>query len=373
MRKYCLLLLILLLAVPVSAQDFTTDPNANITWPPPVFVLRGEFALYGTADLPNMVNYFLEYRRLSEDFTPNENALWIPITLPSSTPVREDVLGMWDTATVADGPYEIRMTVNVTSGSPVFVIVRPVRVENDVQPAATATPTPEPEATASPVPTDEPTPTVIDRTPRVEAAANANVRSGDSTVYPVVAGLSSGETAPIVAISNTGSGWYQIELPGGGRGWVSPTVVRVQGDLRNVPRVAPPPPPVPTATPTPAAQANLVIQFVNLSPDPPRCNETFTISARVANNGNGASTSGGLVSAQDVHVGSGSVSASTDGVFPPLAPGETYDSVMRMTVSTFYNETHRLTITVDSLNQVPELNEGDNVNLREYVLSRANC
>ena len=189
----------------------------------------------------------------------------------------------------------------------------------------------------------------------------------------MITALPVGETAPITGISTTGSGWYQIELPNGRNGWISPTVVRTTGEMRDVPRVAPPPPPVPTATPTPLTQANLVVQSITLSPDPPRCNQTFSVTARVANVGSGDATSGGSLSAQDVHVGTGSVTASTVGAFPPLAQGQTFDATMRLTVDTYYNENHRLTIIVDSASQLPEINEGDNTAVREYTLNRANC
>ena len=377
LRNILWLVVVFSLSAAMAAQDFTVDPGANFSWPPPVYVLRGEFNLRGTANLPNLANFFIEYRRLNDDISSNEDGLWIPATLPKARPVTDDVLGVWDTTLVEDGPYELRMTVNVGSGSPVFVILSPVRVENTPSPFAivpTATPLPPP-PTQTPLPaaTLQPTPTPFDLSPRVESVTNANVRSGDSLSYPVITALALGETARITGISSTGSGWYQIELPNGRPGWISPTVVRTTGELRDVPRVAPPPPPLPTATPTPATQANLVIQSITLSPDPPRCNQTFSITARVANVGTGSSGSGGSISVQDVHVGTGSSAGSTVGVFPVLEPGQTFDAVMRLTVDTYFSETHRLTVVADSSSQVPETNEGDNTTVREYRLDRANC
>ncbi|PJF29043.1 MAG: hypothetical protein CUN52_10365, partial [Phototrophicales bacterium] len=61
---------VFLLAVSVNAQGITPNPNtppnpnANISFPPPVYFLRGEMQIYGSANLPNMANYFLEYRPL---------------------------------------------------------------------------------------------------------------------------------------------------------------------------------------------------------------------------------------------------------------------------------------------------------------------
>lgn len=375
-RRLLCLIAIFILSATARAQVFTVDPGANFSWPPPVYVLRGEFTLYGTANLDNMASYFIEYRRLNDDITANEDGLWLPATLPRASHVIDDALGVWDTTVVPDGPYELRMTINVTSGNPVFVILSPLRVENTPSPFVVA-PTPEatlaPTGTPPPPPTLQPTPTPFDLTPRVEAVTNANVRSGDGLNYPVISALLVGETAPITGISTTGSGWYQIELPNGGRGWISPAVARATGEMRDVPRIAPPPPPPPTATPTPATQANLVVQSITLSPDPPRCNQTFTITARVANMGSGSTDSGGSISVQDVYIGTGSVTGTTSGAFPPLGPGQTFDAVMRLTVDTYYNEGHRLTLVVDSASQVTETNEGDNAGIREYTLARANC
>jgi hypothetical protein len=377
-RTLFLVILFLLLVFPAGAQEFVVDPNANITWPPPVYVLRGQFELRGTANLPNMSSYFLEFRRLNDDLTTNETAPWTPATLPSPARVIDGVLGTWNTTIVPDGLYEIRMTLGVTSGSPVYAIVSPVRVENSPPPFAvvptqviipTLLPTPLPQV----IPTLVPTPTALDLTPRVEIVTGANVRQGDSTYYPVIAGLVAGEIVPVVGISNTGSGWYLIEMPNGRRGWVAPSVVRISGDVRNVPRVAPPPPPPPTATPTPVTQANLVISSLSLSPDPPRCDETFTITARVYNAGTGPTSSGGTILVQDIHVNSGTSAGSTNGAFPALNAGQTFDAIMRLTVDTYYGETHRLTVTVDSSAQILETNEGDNTVIREYTLRRADC
>lgn len=376
--KYLVFLLLIAALLPfgAQAQGFTVDPNANITWPPPVYVLSGTFELRGTANLPNQASYFIEFRQLNNDLTVRETAPWTPATLPSPAKVVDNVLGAWNTAVAPDGLYEIRMTINVTSGSPVYVVVSPVRVQNTPPPFA-ITPTqvvlPTPTPFTQVLPTLVPTPTAIDLTPRAEIVTGANVRQGDSTIYPVIAGLVAGEIVPVVGLSNTGSGWYYIELPNGRRGWVAPSVVRISGDVRNLPRVAPPPPPPPTATPTPAAQANLVISSLTISPDPPRCQQTFTITARILNNGTGPTSTSGSVLVQDVYTGNGTIAASTNGGFPVLNPGQTFDVVMRLTVSVYYEETHRLTVVADSLAQIVETNETDNAYIRDYTLRRADC
>jgi len=47
--------------------------------------------------------------------------------------------------------------------------------------------------------------------------------------------------------------------------------------------------------------------------------------------------------------------------------------VMNLTVTTFYNEGHRLNITLDTANAVAESNEGNNAANRDYTLAQAGC
>ena len=77
----------------------------------------------------------------------------------------------------------------------------------------------------------------------------ANVRRGDSTAYDLVTTMRPGESAKILGISSTGTGWYRIQLLNGVTGWISPIVVTVSGDTSHLQRAAPPPSPTPSVTP----------------------------------------------------------------------------------------------------------------------------
>ncbi len=257
-RRLLWLSLILVLVLPAtvfaqSAPATPPNPNAQIIWPPPVYVVRGQFQIWGTANLPNMTNYFIEFRPLNNDLTPQgTNDVWFPAILPSQAAVQQDVLGVWDTTLVGDGLYQLRLTVNVSQGSPVYSVISPLRIENTPSLfGATATPFPTPTfipPTAAPLPT-------IDTTPRITIASSpsGNVREGDSTFYRILTSVPTGTTARIIGISNQGSGWFQIQLDNGQIGWVAPSIVTTSGDLSALPRVQPPPPPPPTATPFPTA------------------------------------------------------------------------------------------------------------------------
>jgi len=382
-RSAAILLLLLVFTITLQAQEGApADPNAMITWPPPVYVVSGEFTIHGSANLPNMTNYFIEYRPLNEDQTiPDENAPWLPATLPSAAPVLNDVLGVWNTTTEEDGLYELRLTINMRGSAPVIYRLSPVRILNFPPPfAAVATATPPPQVilpTVQPPPIQaSPTATPFDTTPRVTATTNANIRRGDSIFHEVLGALRPGESATIIGISDSGSGWYNIQLANGSRAWIAPSVVTVSGDTRNLPRISPPAPPTATPipfTPTPITQANLAVSSLTLSVDPPRCKETFVITLRITNFGTGSTSSSGAIAVQDVHTATGTIAATTSGGFPILAPGQSFDATIPLTVSTFFNEAHRISIVIDSLNQVAETNESDNSVVRDYTLQKASC
>ena len=118
-RRIAIILLSLLLMIiaVVNAQDISPlpsdelDSNVNISWPPTVYVLHGRIELRGTADLDEMDNYFLEFRpSLFGEDAENRTDGWLPITLPQSDPVLDDILGTWNTETTEDGLYEIRLS-----------------------------------------------------------------------------------------------------------------------------------------------------------------------------------------------------------------------------------------------------------------------
>lgn len=387
MTRRLLLVFLLVLSFSAMAQAQTPtpqppDPNANISWPPPVYVLRGEFEIRGTANLPDMSNYFIEFRPLNDDLSPEgEDELWFPATLPRQTPVQDDILGLWNTLTAPDGIYAIRLTINIQGRAPVFHEVSPVRIENNPPPwAQIDQPTATPQIVVSPTPqrrpTLAPTPTALDTQPRVVALVDANVRTGDSTLYDIVGVLLTGETAPILGLSTSNSGWYYIQLDDGRRGWIAPSIVRAEGNLASVSRINPPPPPftpTPIPTNTPVTSANLQITGFQLLPAVPNCNEPFTVQVNVANTGSGPTASGGTLAVTDTHTASGTTTTTGTVGFPVLNPGQNFVVSVTLTVATFYNEAHQITMQVDSQNQVPETNENDNISVLTYILAKAGC
>ena len=377
----------LILAMFAQAQDIEpfadeVNPDANISWPPPVYTLRGQTDLRGTVNLPTMANYFVEFRPLlAEAADETVERPWFPATLPGTNPIVENILGTWNTELVPDGLYEIRLTINTTQGTPVFARVSPVRIENNPPPFVVlediVLPTTTPSFNSSPTPL--PASTRSSQDPLVTALVDANVRTGDDLIYDRVGFLLTGQTAPVIGISSFGSGWYYVELPDGLRGFIAPSIVNLEGSLSGLPRINPPPPPTPpaTATPlptaTPETSANLHFIDLDLDPAVPVCDETFTIKVTVHNNGTTATNSSGSIAVSDTHVATGQVTENAVGGFPVLQPGESFVGIIPITVSTFFNDNHRITVTLDSRSEIPETNEGDNVVTETYTLAQGSC
>lgn len=269
--------------------DTDINTNATITWPPPIYTLRGEVEFRGSANLATMSSYFIEYRLLADTGLPvDEDAPWYPAVLPATAPVLNDVLGTWDTDITPDGLYEIRLVVNVSGGEPEVFRVSPLRIENDI-PEFLVTPTPVVLPTVPVVPTSVqqiptlvPTPTAFSSDPTVTARISANVRAGDSTGYPTVGSLPEGQQAPIIGRSSSGTGWYNIRLANGTIGWIAGSTVIISGDLSRVPYVAPPPTSTPVATATPTLP-DLAIVGVRFDRGEIRQGENFQVIVRVRN------------------------------------------------------------------------------------------
>ena len=394
-------------AIIEPASDAAVNPAAHISFPPPVYVVRGsDVKIRGTITLPDMESYFIELRQLNLDETAAEDAPWFPVTLAQRNPVEDGVLGIWNTFIGQDGLHELRMTINTGGDAREYVRVSPIRVENDVPPflqaemaamtaadeaeemtadaeadTEPATITIEVEATSVPAPT----PTPEDTSPRVVAVVDSNVRAGDSTQYQRVGFLLTDETARIRGISSRGTGWYYIEMRNGRTGFIHPNIVRTEGDLSNLERVAPPPPPpptpipiIPTAAPPPAPATGANLAFVQgsvkIEPHPATCGQAYKITVTVTNNGNGASNSGGLIRVTDTRQEGNVFSGETTIAFGPLNPGQSQEVFGHLTVSIYYDELHNINLTLDADNQVAETNENDNRHATApYILKRGDC
>ncbi|HHB90217.1 MAG TPA: hypothetical protein ENK60_02790 [Anaerolineae bacterium] len=146
-----------LLAALILLGNHAVFAQSGITYPPETEVLRGSVSIQGTATHPDFWKYELAA-------APQGTENWFIITV-SETPVVNGVLGEWDTRTVADGPYSIRLRVVRRDGNYDEYFVRNVTVSNAAPPP---TPTPEETPTPTPTPTSKPpTATPVQLTPEI--------------------------------------------------------------------------------------------------------------------------------------------------------------------------------------------------------------
>ena len=328
-----------------------------------------------------MRNYFVEIRPLIlDEMETDEEEMsrqWFAATSPRIEGVDDGVLGTWNTVTLRDGLYEIRLKINTAEETEEYVRVSPIRVENSPPPFVSEVwPRPSLSRRRRPEPTATP-----DLTPRVVANVNSNVRSGDNTLYPVIGNLLEGDSAKIRGISSFNTGWYYIELANGRSGFIFPGIVRTEGDLGNLPRINPPPlPPTPIPLPTaipvvvqPQTGANLRFDGVVIDPHPATCNEAYRIDVTVRNDGSGGSTSGGLIEVRDSREDSQGP-ATTQIAFGPIGAGQAVAVFGHLTQSQWYDTNHNINLYLDIHNQIGETNENDNHHATaQYVLKRGKC
>jgi len=166
MRLRFLLPFVLLL---IAAQ---ASPPIAITSPAADEVLRDQVTITGSMNVPGFVSAQLDFAYASDP-----TGTWFTIQTLSQSVV-DSTLAVWDTTSITDGDYMLRLRVNLEDGTSQEVTV-PIKLRNDVLPT---TPTPEPTSTpeavtvliptpfllaVSPTPTDVPrsTPTALPSNP----------------------------------------------------------------------------------------------------------------------------------------------------------------------------------------------------------------
>jgi len=142
------MLVLLSMAMPAWAGPLAIPSlqgaHAVITSPEPVTVLRGSVPVSGTAVHPEFQRYELYFRL-------EPGATWVFIGDAHFQQVDDGLLGVWDTTSLTDGTYSLRLRVVRLDGNYDETVVRQLLVAN-AQPTETSTPE------VSPTPTDTPTP-----------------------------------------------------------------------------------------------------------------------------------------------------------------------------------------------------------------------
>jgi len=145
----------------IAVQD---APPIAITFPLSGDVLRGEITIAGTTDIPNFLSAQLDF-----SYASNPTDTWFTLQT-FSQPIADSALAVWNTASISDGDYILRLRVNLNDGTFQEATV-PTKVQNDVPfstPTLALTSTPDSVQVqiptpfllaASPTPTEVPRPT----------------------------------------------------------------------------------------------------------------------------------------------------------------------------------------------------------------------
>lgn len=142
----------------IAGTEYIQAPGfADITRPQDSEVLHGVVTIEGSAAHPAFVAYELSFA-----YDPNPTDTWFPILDDVQTPVTDGRLGLWDTTSITDGNYQLRLYVVLENDSRLEAYARNLQVRNttpaETQPAreeaTTSTETPA-------VATETPAPTVV--------------------------------------------------------------------------------------------------------------------------------------------------------------------------------------------------------------------
>lgn len=144
------LYLIVLLGLTASRYYQQEEPQIAIDSPQANQAVQGLVRVTGRIKVENFLAYQLAF-----SFQEDATETWFSIR-QSDEAVAEGVLGEWDTTTLTDGAYTLRLIVQFAVGEPEAVLVEGIRVRN-YTPIETETPTVE--ATPDPL-LSTPTPTV---------------------------------------------------------------------------------------------------------------------------------------------------------------------------------------------------------------------
>ena len=115
--------------------DSVSAVNIGIRSPLAGNVVAGNVQIIGSAVYPQFLQYTLAYGT-----DPNPANLFNPLGVVQ-TPISNGLLGVWNTNTVADGTYQLRLTVTLRDGTSLSTVTSGIRVQNSAPtPAPTITP-----------------------------------------------------------------------------------------------------------------------------------------------------------------------------------------------------------------------------------------
>ena len=124
-------------------------PGLYITYPEAGSTINGIVEIRGSIPETDFESATISY---AYDGSEVEN--WFQIA-KIDAPMQDVVLAKWDTTTITDGTYQLKLSVTTTSGSVNEVIIGQISVKNYTHPAATTLPNVDSERTRIPLPSPE--------------------------------------------------------------------------------------------------------------------------------------------------------------------------------------------------------------------------
>ncbi|MBL8063112.1 MAG: hypothetical protein JNK32_08850 [Anaerolineales bacterium] len=113
------------------------DSTIALTSPTSGEILRGMVEIQGRMDAPNFTSAELAFTYSTAASDPA--AAWFTLQT-FSQPTAGPVLTAWDTTTVTDGDYDLRLRVNFQDGTIQDILITDLKIRND-EPLPTPTPT----------------------------------------------------------------------------------------------------------------------------------------------------------------------------------------------------------------------------------------
>ena len=98
--------------------------TASVDTPVPGQVVKGQVDIVGTVAAPDPFAFFFEFRPVGGEDK------WYPATLPYLKPVNSGFLGSWNTETLQDGDYMLRLAVKPLGGPYLRFPVGTMKVRN---------------------------------------------------------------------------------------------------------------------------------------------------------------------------------------------------------------------------------------------------
>jgi hypothetical protein len=156
----------------VAIRSVAAQVGRGIDSPQQGEVLQGVVTIRGSSNGTGFLSSEIDFA-----YAGDTTGTWFLIAT-STQPVDSDILATWDTTTITDGNYNLRLRVYLTDGSHLDATVPDLRVRNYTPvetptPAPTALqPTPVPTTTLTPTPF--PSPTALPPNPAVMTPADVS-------------------------------------------------------------------------------------------------------------------------------------------------------------------------------------------------------